>query len=385
MRTRMLLAALTIGLGAGLTDATGEVVFSAGLEIHSAVDFYEPLTPCGTWVEVGHYGRCWRPVGVAVGWRPYCNGHWEWTDCGWYWVSDEPWAWACYHYGSWVMDPTYGWVWIPGAEWAPAWVTWRGSPDYIGWAPCGPGGVVLAPSLFVFVGVGHFHEHIRPGLVVMNDPVIIQHTTVINNFTRETRDFGGVRQRVVINQGPKVDIVQRATGARFTPRPIHEIVSQTPVPDTVRRLPAERGGISRPVQERPPATTGREQPRIYRESPQLPPTGREQPRMYREAPKTPTPAPGQPSRTPEHVVPQQPRAPVTPSQAVPERRRPDVPTQPILPPTGRERGRNEVPVLPREGVPPLPSRPPPHEAPGKGAGPPPAQERERGHGRNDQP
>jgi len=62
-------------------------------------DFYEPLSPYGRWEYIGSYGRCWVPAGVDSSWRPYCNGHWESTDAGWYWVSDEPWGWATYHYG----------------------------------------------------------------------------------------------------------------------------------------------------------------------------------------------------------------------------------------------------------------------------------------------
>ena len=33
----------------------------------------------------------------------------------------------------------YGWFWVPGDTWAPAWVQWRYSDDYVGWAPIGPG------------------------------------------------------------------------------------------------------------------------------------------------------------------------------------------------------------------------------------------------------
>src|SRR5438874_3076344 len=146
---------LGVNLSLGVLNATAETRFSAGLEINAVSDFYAPLSSEGSWVDVSSYGRCWHPR-VAAGWRPYATGHWEWTDVGWYWVSDEPWSWACYHYGAWEYDPSYGWVWVPGTEWAPAWVTWRESDDYIGWAPCGPEGVVLAPSLFVFVDIGHF-------------------------------------------------------------------------------------------------------------------------------------------------------------------------------------------------------------------------------------
>jgi hypothetical protein len=64
--------------------------------------FYDPLSTYGEWVTVGSYGRAWRPR-VAVGWRPYYYGRWEWTNEGWLWVSDEPWGWAAYHYGRWAF------------------------------------------------------------------------------------------------------------------------------------------------------------------------------------------------------------------------------------------------------------------------------------------
>src|SRR6266850_4006453 len=250
MKTR--LAVVLIGLACLLAASVASraavgVSFSAGIEIGSANDFYEPLTPYGEWVSVGSYGRCWHPQHVEVGWRPYCEGHWEWTDCGWYWVSDEPWSWATYHYGSWVDDPRYGWCWLPGTEWAPSWVTWREAPDYIGWAPCGPGGAVLAPSLFVFVDVHHFSQPIRPNTVV------------------------------VVNEGPKVDVVARATGRTFTAKPVREVVRQTPVPQQIKRT----GTIERPVLkedrqtiEQRQRTTGSAQERQRERTP--PPTGREQ-------------------------------------------------------------------------------------------------------------
>jgi hypothetical protein len=108
--------------------------------------FYDGLAPYGEWVTVGAYGRVWRPLHVAAGWRPYYYGRWEWTDEGWLWVSDEPWGWAAYHYGRWAYDPHYAWIWIPGYQWAPAWVTWRYGPEYIGWAPLGPGFSVYVTS-----------------------------------------------------------------------------------------------------------------------------------------------------------------------------------------------------------------------------------------------
>ena len=49
--------------------------------------FQEALAPYGRWMAVGSYGLVWRPD-VPRGWRPYHDGHWEWTDEGWLWVSD---------------------------------------------------------------------------------------------------------------------------------------------------------------------------------------------------------------------------------------------------------------------------------------------------------
>lgn len=100
--------------------------------------FYGDLSPWGHWVDIAPYGWCWVPDDVYAGWRPYSDGGWVYTNLGWTWDSDEPWAWAVYHYGRWYHDPFHGWVWVPGTEWAPAWVVWRTDYDWIGWAPLPP-------------------------------------------------------------------------------------------------------------------------------------------------------------------------------------------------------------------------------------------------------
>ncbi|MBK1882444.1 hypothetical protein JIN85_08460 [Luteolibacter pohnpeiensis] len=101
--------------------------------------FYEPLASYGSWFQTADYGYVYQPVAVRTsGWRPYTRGRWVCTDYGWNWVSDEPFGWACYHYGRWVLLRNHGWVWVPGSEWAPAWVTWRQSGSHIGWAPLPP-------------------------------------------------------------------------------------------------------------------------------------------------------------------------------------------------------------------------------------------------------
>lgn len=101
--------------------------------------FYDELSPYGMWVDYPNYGYVWIPNGDP-GFSPYAtSGHWIFTDDGWTWISDYPWGWAPFHYGRWDYDNTYGWFWVPDNEWGPAWVSWRRSPGYYGWAPLRPG------------------------------------------------------------------------------------------------------------------------------------------------------------------------------------------------------------------------------------------------------
>jgi hypothetical protein len=100
--------------------------------------FYSSLQPHGEWIELEDGFYVWKPNHIRRSWRPYLLGRWEWTNHGWYWMSHEPFGWVVFHYGRWYYDDYYGWVWIPGDEWAPAWVEWRYDSDYIGWAPLPP-------------------------------------------------------------------------------------------------------------------------------------------------------------------------------------------------------------------------------------------------------
>ena len=102
--------------------------------------FYRRLEPYGAWRETSDYGYVWQPQRAqgSGDWRPYADGRWAYTDAGWTWVSEEPFGWATYHYGRWIRLRNVGWVWVPGEEWAPAWVSWRTSDEYVGWAPLPP-------------------------------------------------------------------------------------------------------------------------------------------------------------------------------------------------------------------------------------------------------
>ena len=120
--------------------------------------FYTSLQDKGDWFHTDNYGYVFQPRRATTSnWRPYADGHWSYTDQGWTWISNEDFGWATYHYGRWAKLQRTGWVWIPGDQWAPAWVSWRTQAryghgrsttvttrvveqdsDYIGWAPLPP-------------------------------------------------------------------------------------------------------------------------------------------------------------------------------------------------------------------------------------------------------
>lgn len=335
--SKLFCAALTTGLLLSPLSTCADLEVSGDVRIHSAAEFDAPLAPYGSWITVGRYGRCWRPANIGPDWRPYCNGDWEWTDCGWYWASEEPWSWACYHYGSWTLDPTYGWVWVPGIEWAPAWVSWRFGGGYCGWAPLGPRGVVLAPSLFVFVEDRHFREHHRRNTVIVNNTTIINRTKVINNIKHEERQIAGVgRQRVVVNEGPGAAVIERGTGKKIERTPIREAVRRTPAPHL-----ATRG--TTPTRSAEPARSQPAVPETRRPEARTVPerearTPASQPREF--FPETRTPPPE--TRT---VPPPQTRTPpletrIPPSERGPVRSRemtPPPPRAPVMSPRESER------------------------------------------------
>lgn len=148
------------------------------------VDFHATLDPNGSWVDDPTYGTIWVPNADAVGpdFVPYASGgHWAYGDNGddYTWISDYDWGWAPFHYGRWIYADGRGWSWIPGREYAPAWVDWRtGDPGvaFVGWAPAPPtfiwrGGVAVdigvpVPARFVYCGSGDiFHPHLFERIV----------------------------------------------------------------------------------------------------------------------------------------------------------------------------------------------------------------------------
>jgi len=183
--------------------------------------FYDSLTPYGNWVHHRSYGWVWYPYNVSIHWRPYTHGHWIYTDYGWTWVSDYPWGWACFHYGRWFLDETYGWVWCPDTVWGPAWVCWRYSNDWIGWAPLPPGVAwrsgrgfdrrddwdrLIHPRSYCFTRTRDFMEPNLRGR--------IEHSARNGTFIGETRfniNYISSGNRI-INDLPVQDRIARVTG-----------------------------------------------------------------------------------------------------------------------------------------------------------------------------
>ncbi len=141
--------------------------------------FYDGLDEHGQWFDSPDYGYIYQPTVVIRdrSWRPYTRGRWICTDRGWTWISDEPFGWATYHYGRWVLLSGRGWCWVPGGEWAPAWVAWRHGGGHVGWAPLPPETLVgrgrawgvsvevdfgIADDWFCFVAERHFADPIAP-------------------------------------------------------------------------------------------------------------------------------------------------------------------------------------------------------------------------------
>lgn len=215
--------------------------------------FYSTLEPYGRWVDVPGYGVCWQPTAAAVNtsWQPYLdNGRWVSSSAGWYWHSNYSWGWAPFHYGRWHRHSVRGWVWIPGSVWGPAWVTWRYSDSYVGWAPLPPGaryydgfglgfraGSVgigfdfgLSYADYGFVPFNYFYGPApwRHRLPHARGRDIYHRTTIINNYTQAP-------DHSIVHHGPS-----RTPGSTFRQSGIRTV--------TLQDLPLNHPSDARPGQ-----------------------------------------------------------------------------------------------------------------------------------------
>jgi len=195
--------------------------------------FYDELSPYGQWIEDPHYGYVWLPD-VGPDFKPYAtNGQWVYTEEGWTWASNYAWGWAAFHYGRWFFADGYGWMWVPGDEWAPAWVSWRDSPEYYGWAPLEPGigidvsfggGYNPPPHYWNFVPhqyIGNPHAN-NYYINESRNVTIIRNTTIINNTT-VINNNGGNNRNMRYGRGPDPRDVGRFSGEPVRPSVIRGV------------------------------------------------------------------------------------------------------------------------------------------------------------------
>ncbi len=219
-------------------------------------EFYRGLAPYGQWIEDERYGYLWSPD-VETTFRPYyTNGHWVMTDFGNTWVSDYAWGWACFHYGRWLYDSYYGWLWKPGKNWGPAWVSWRQSEGYYGWAPLSPAysskeGVAAysCPSdWWIFLPAQYLHSgnYYRYWYGPNGNTDMLKSTNVVTN----TLNTGKVNYIL----GPSEKHVAAATG-----KPVKKYILQHSTSRTTR-IHNELVSMYRPIQIPPSAVKGNKNP-----------------------------------------------------------------------------------------------------------------------------
>jgi len=226
MKIRTVLAGTALAALALVTNAGAPLGITEMPRAEAAVSisfsvFYDDLAQYGDWVSYQD-AYVFVPARVGGDWRPYTLGHWVYADrYGWTWVSDEPFGWATYHYGRWGYAEDIGWYWVPGKRWAPAWVSWRKSKDYIVWAPLPPAhGTDVDVS--VSVSVGDIPEHywvavpaprfLSPDIHV----VVVKEETEIRQVIERTEFVGApqVTNNIVVNNEIDVNVVAEATGQK---------------------------------------------------------------------------------------------------------------------------------------------------------------------------
>lgn len=334
----------SVSVGVGFPAA--ELVLPT-VEIHAVSDFYTPLTSHGRWEVVNGHGRVWIPGGVETDWRPYSDGSWQHTDAGWYWASNEPWAWATYHYGRWDVSPQLGWFWVPQTQWSPAWVSWHSGGGYIGWAPLHPaatfgrGGAmemdtrVISPRAFVFVQERQFLQPVRRSTVVVHNTTIINQTVNITNTK--------IVNNTVMNGGPTTSVIERVSGQRLQAVPARELRHKEETAAVARaRAPEAAGGKKGAAPDQPAPAAGAKTAPV---APATPPV------------QKPTPAPPRPVAPIAPVTPPAPTPPLVHKPvAPPHNPAPPTPKKPVVP---GERPK-AAPIAPphQPGLKPDDSRPP---------------------------
>jgi uncharacterized protein YraI len=332
--------------------------------------FYNRLAPYGNWIWLqGQY--VWVPQNVGPHWRPYTVGRWVFTDrYGWMWSSNEPFGWATYHYGRWGFSNRVGWFWVPGNRWAPAWVSWRKSNDYLAWAPLPPAfdeGVSIEVNAR---GVPDYYWQVVPNRDFLSDDLprrIVRDKNRFNPILRETQPLGNVtinNNNVVVNNVVNPTYVEEKTNEKVV---VHK-VEHTKDEKSAGKVEGAAIEIFQPTAEK--AT-----------EPVAPPKPKQIEEVAAES-KTKEQGGGAPSTDqllvpPEIKTPPLPEAAQTgPSSASPKDGQP-VAGEAVPPPPPPPPAEGAAPPPADEAAPPPPppaegaAPPPPPPPPGEGAAPPP--------------
>jgi len=348
--------------------------------IVSITFFHQQLASYGRWFDHPQYGWTWFPTAVDARWRPYSRGQWVWTEeYGWYWQSDEPFGWATYHYGRWAYDEEYGWIWIPGNTWGPAWVAFRYSEGYVGWAPLPPETLDFSFGFshiytdmsaryyeprWVFVPRNRFLDariYTRAEPMAQNNIFIRQTINVTNYITVN---------RIVVNRSIDRQRMETALGRRITAARVRDV-------DDVRKsgrrgdseIDAYRPQVRVSPQAAPPAAARarpNDKPPYSIQKDATPPSERRDVRTTAppgQPPARTTPPTGQP---PARTTPPsgQPPARTTPPTGQPPARTTPPTGQPparTTPPTGQPPARTTPPT----GQPPARTTPPSGQPPAR--------------------
>ena len=285
-------------------------------EAISSVDvFYDQLSPYGYWVQDPQAGTVFIPS--QDNYVPYRDGHWDYTDVGLVWTSNEPFAWATSHYGRWFFSNTFSrWGWVPDTTWGPSWVDWRETDGYFGWAPLPPEGLIdagytvplfawaFAPSAHLCdAGVSRFF-------------VPRARVEVLARSSRPIQSFRNVGNRRVIAGPPATMLRQR--GVTVQQRQIQ--------PRQMGRFtPTELRTVETRARTNAPAIEQRNQQRVEAN-----------PRLHSAKPAAPTPREETPRAEPQHAQPTRPEPQRTePTRPEPEHAQPTRPepqrTEPTRP------------------------------------------------------
>jgi hypothetical protein len=189
-----------------------------------------------------------------------------------------------------------GWLWVPGYQWAPAWVSWRYGGDAVGWAPLAPG-LSLYVTNFAFVD---FWWTFVPsarfcGVPVWGAAFAPGHARRWFDATRPAPPRGGFRGDPLRPGrpglpgwgGPAPRLIEERMGRPL--RPARIVTS--PVPGGGRSRPGEIGVYRPEARPRPSAGRGAWEGGPPRSGGQLPPARPPAAAPRPERPAAPAPAP----------------------------------------------------------------------------------------------